>query len=90
VAAHTLSAPYFPEGVDGAALLAGINAAGVILASGLHPAMRGRYFRIGHMGAVSVADILAAVRALEEGLRGVGYTFEAGCGVAAAQRVIEG
>lgn len=90
VAAHTLSAPYFPAGVDGAALLAGINAAGVVLAGGLHPAMRARYFRIGHMGAVSGADILAAVSALEEGLRGVGYTFEAGCGVAAAQRVIEG
>ena len=90
VAAHTLSAPYFPAGVDGAALLAKINAAGVILAGGLHPAMRGRYFRIGHMGAVSGADILATVRALEEGLRGVGYGFEAGSGVAAAERMIEG
>ena len=90
VAAHTLSAPYFPEGVDGAQLLSKITAAGVILAGGLHPALRGRYFRIGHMGAVSAADILAAVRAIEEGLQAVGYRFEAGSGLAAAQRVIEG
>ncbi len=90
VAAHTLSAPYFPEGVDGAALLAKINAAGVVLAGGLHPAIRARYFRIGHMGAVSGADILAAVSAIEQGLRDVGYQFDAGSGLAAAQRVIEG
>ena len=90
IAAHTLSAPYFPDGVDGPALLGKINAAGVILAGGLHPVMRTRYFRIGHMGAVSAADILTTVRAIEEGLRDVGYAFEAGCGAAAALRSLEG
>lgn len=90
VAAHTLSAPYYPAGVEGAALLSAISAAGVTVAGGLHPAIRARYFRIGHMGAVRAADILTTVRAIEEGLRDVGYAFEPGCGVAAAQRAIEG
>jgi len=90
VAAHTLSAPYYPAGVEGAALLSAISAAGVTVAGGLHPAIRARYFRIGHMGAVRAANILTTVRAIEEGLRDVGYAFEPGCGVAAAQRAIEG
>lgn len=88
VAAHTMSAAYYPAGVDGAELLSKINAAGVILAGGLHPALRTRYFRIGHMGAVSAADILTTVGALEEGLQAVGYHFAAGSGLAAAQRLL--
>ncbi|MGB4804759.1 MAG: alanine--glyoxylate aminotransferase family protein [Anaerolineae bacterium] len=90
IAAHTLSAPYFPDGVDGAALLGKINVAGVILAGGLHPALRTRYFRIGHMGAVNAADVLATVGAIEQGLHGVGYRFDAGSGLAASQRVMQG
>nr|HID12605.1 alanine--glyoxylate aminotransferase family protein [Anaerolineae bacterium] len=57
-AATTLTAPYYPDGVD-RAVLAHIKEAGVIVAGGLHPAIKARYFRIGHMGAVSASDILA-------------------------------
>lgn len=88
LAAHTLTAAYFPEGVDGPGLLAKTGAAGVILAGGLHPEIRTRYFRIGHMGAVNGADVLATIGAIEKGLHGIGYRFEAGAGLAAAQRVL--
>lgn len=86
VAANTLTAPYLPAGVEGTALLNGVGAAGVILAGGLHPAIRSRYFRIGHMGAVNAADALAVVGALEQGLRAAGHACEMGSGLAAAQR----
>ncbi len=86
-AAHTLTAVYYPEGVDGA-LLAAVREAGVVLAGGLHPAIRTRYFRVGHMGAVSHSDILATVGAIEQGLARLRYTFEAGAGLAAAQAVL--
>jgi alanine-glyoxylate transaminase/serine-glyoxylate transaminase/serine-pyruvate transaminase len=89
VAAHTLSAVYYPDGVD-AKVLGAISAAGVILAGGLHPAIRARYFRVGHMGAVNAADILATVGAIEAGLARAGYRFEPGVGLAAAQEVIVG
>jgi alanine-glyoxylate transaminase/serine-glyoxylate transaminase/serine-pyruvate transaminase len=65
-----------------------INEGGVILAGGLHPAIKARYFRIGHMGAVSASDILATVGAIETGLARAGYEFEAGVGLAAAQEVL--
>jgi alanine-glyoxylate transaminase/serine-glyoxylate transaminase/serine-pyruvate transaminase len=85
--ATTLTAPYYPQGVD-QTLLGHISAAGVILAGGLHPAIKGQYFRIGHMGAVNESDILATVGAIEQGLAQAGYQFEAGAGLAAAQAIL--
>jgi alanine-glyoxylate transaminase/serine-glyoxylate transaminase/serine-pyruvate transaminase len=84
LAATTLTAVYYPDGVD-ASLLPKVAAAGVILAGGLHKEIRDRYFRIGHMGAVRPADILATLGALETGLAAAGYRFDHGAGVAAAQ-----
>jgi len=86
-AAVTLTAPYYPDGVD-RTVLGYIKEAGVIVAGGLHPAIKARYFRIGHMGAVSASDILATVGAIERGLARAGYEFEAGAGLAAAQEVL--
>jgi len=85
--ATTLTAPYYPDGVD-RTVLGHIKEAGVILAGGLHPAIKAQYFRIGHMGAVSASDILATVGAIEKGLSQVAYKFEAGVGLAAAQAVL--
>ncbi len=87
VTATTLTAPYYPEGVD-ASLLGHVSQAGVILAGGLHPAIKARYFRIGHMGAVTASDILTTVGAIERGLAAVGYRFEPGTGLAAAQAML--
>jgi alanine-glyoxylate transaminase/serine-glyoxylate transaminase/serine-pyruvate transaminase len=85
--ATTLTAPYFPDGVD-RTMLAHVKEAGVILAGGLHPDIKARYFRVGHMGAVSMSDILATVGAIEKGLAQVGYKFEPGVGLAAAQATL--
>jgi len=85
--AATLTAPYYPEGVT-SALLGHVNQAGAILAGGLHPAIKDRYFRIGHMGAVSASDILTTIGAIEQGLAQVGYQFEPGAGLAAAQELL--
>jgi len=85
--ATTLTAPYYPDGVD-STVLRYINEAGVILAGGLHPEIKARYFRIGHMGAVSASDILATVGAIEQGLGRAGYRYQAGVGLAAAQEVL--
>jgi alanine-glyoxylate transaminase/serine-glyoxylate transaminase/serine-pyruvate transaminase len=85
--AHTLSAVYYPQGVD-ATLPAKIKAQGVVVATGLHPAIRSAYFRIGHMGTVTPGDILVTVGAVERALLGSGYRFEPGVGLAAAQKVL--
>lgn len=85
VAARTMTAPRFPEGITKSDLLPPIRQAGVILAGGLHPQIKNEYFRIGHMGVVSANDLLATIGAIEAGLLACGYeAFEHGDGVAAA------
>ena len=89
IAAHTMTAPRFPAGVAGPDLLKHIGAAGVTLAGGLHPAIRAEYFRIGHMGPMTLNDVLAAIGAIEHGLKACGYAFAPGAGVAAAAQAYE-
>jgi alanine-glyoxylate transaminase/serine-glyoxylate transaminase/serine-pyruvate transaminase len=83
-AAHTMTAPRYPAGVTGSELLPRITKAGAILAGGLHPEIKAEYFRIGHMGATRMGDLLATIGAVEVGLAGCGYRFKPGAGVAAA------
>ena len=87
ITAHTMSAIYFPEGVD-ASLVGKVKGEGVVLAGGLHPANRAQYFRIGHMGTCTAGDILTTVGAIERSLLAVGYRLDVGAGVAAAQKVL--
>ncbi|MGL4618809.1 MAG: pyridoxal-phosphate-dependent aminotransferase family protein, partial [Chroococcidiopsis sp.] len=50
--------------------------------------LKGKIFRIGHLGFVSDRDILSAIGALEVALRELGYEgFTPGAGIAAAARV---
>jgi len=87
-AANTLSAPRYPSGVRGQDLLRKIREAGAILAGGLHPDIRAQYFRIGHMGAAKPGDLLAAIGAIEAGLKACGHPVELGAGIAAAQEIL--
>jgi alanine-glyoxylate transaminase/serine-glyoxylate transaminase/serine-pyruvate transaminase len=89
IAADTLTAVYFPDGVD-ASLLGEINKRGVILAGGLHPEIKNKYFRVGHMGSINQSDLLGTIGAIEAGLKAVGYRFEPGAGLSAAQSVLLG
>jgi len=84
-AAHTLTAPRYPAGLNGAEFLAGVLRQGVTLAGGLHPAIRSEYFRIGHMGAVTMSDIFATLSAIESALHECGYKFPKGASVEAAK-----
>jgi alanine-glyoxylate transaminase/serine-glyoxylate transaminase/serine-pyruvate transaminase len=86
-AANTMTAPRFPsgtEGINGAEFVSRVGKAGVTLAGGLLPPIRSEYFRIGHMGAANLGDILATIGAIEIALKESGYAFTPGTGVQAA------
>ena len=87
VSASTLSAIYYPEGID-AQLLGKVKASGIVLAGGLHSEIKAKYFRVGHMGAVSAGDVLATMSAIEKGLVELGHPVERGWGVSETQRVL--
>ncbi len=82
--AHTLSALYYPEGVD-ASLVGRVRGQGVVLAGGLHPELKTRYFRVGHMNLVGPGEVLATVGAVERALIAAGHRVLPGTAVSAAQ-----
>ena len=47
-AAHTMTAIYFPDNVNGPDLLKYANENGVMFAGGLHPDIGSKYFRVGY------------------------------------------
>lgn len=49
--------------------------------------LKGKIFRIGHMGYVDCYDLLRTISALEFSLIKVGYSMEPGAGVSAAQKI---
>lgn len=87
VAANTLSALYLPDGVD-AKLPQLVREDGVVIAGGLHPEIKTRSFRVGHMNAVNASDALTTIGAIERALVRAGSQIDLGAGVTAAQRTL--
>jgi len=85
VAGNTLSVLYLPEGIDSASLLPKIAARGVIVAGGLHPAVKATSFRVGHMGyTVTRPDYLRrTVEAVGGALREQGAKVDLNSGLEA-------
>ena len=87
--ADTLTTAFYPAGVDDA-FVGRVGQHGVAIASGLHAEIKGRYFRVGHMGVAGSAEIAQTVSAIEAALKDVGYLIETGLGVAAARAAYAG
>ncbi|MFT7072307.1 pyridoxal-phosphate-dependent aminotransferase family protein [Patiriisocius sp. Uisw_017] len=85
IAANTLSAVYYPEGINGTSLSATMVESNVIIAGGLLPEIKPSYFRIGHMGSVSSNDLIAVLSALERALIELGHPIESGKSLQAFQ-----
>jgi len=88
IAANTLSAVLYPEGI-GPELLGRIKARGVVVAGGLYPGRKGDYFRVGHMGYATTQDdmIVRTVQAIESALVESGLPVS-GLGVAACREAL--
>lgn len=85
--ANTLTVVRNPEGV-GDELVDAVRVEGVTIARAIHPELRGRSFRVGHMGICGPAEILTTLGALERALHRLGERVEFGAGLAAAQSVL--
>ena len=70
VAAHGLTAVYFPEGIEGPELLKKLAEKGFVVAGGIHKQLVGKYFRVGHMGYSTYAGHIQKLsKALEESIK---------------------
>lgn len=85
--ADTITATYYPQGVDDAAFRSEVEKNGVIIARGFGP-LEGKIFRVGHMGQVTSADLMATIGAIERSFKTLRFDIEFGSGLRAAQRAL--
>jgi aspartate aminotransferase-like enzyme len=83
-ASKTVTAAWLPDGAEWKAFNAGLKRHGVIVAGG-QDRLSGRIFRLGHLGAVTVEEILGAVSAIETVGLELGLDVTPGAGVGAAE-----
>jgi len=85
--AWAVTAVRAPEGIDGDELVAKVRTDhGIVLAPGQGP-LKGKVFRIGHLGQYDRFDIVRCLAALELTLGAMGYPVKRGAAVAAAEDV---
>ncbi len=87
VASRTVTAARIPEGLDWTSFNGAVRARGLVLAGG-QGKLKGRIFRVGHLGSVTPDDILAAIGVLEEVTIEHGLGVAPGAAVAATQRAL--
>ncbi|MDI6711859.1 MAG: alanine--glyoxylate aminotransferase family protein [Anaerosomatales bacterium] len=81
---------WVPEGVDGKAIVKIMkDKYGVTIAGG-QDEYAGKIFRVGHLGYFGEFDIITTLAALEMTLAELGYEFERGAGIRAAEAVFMG
>jgi aspartate aminotransferase-like enzyme len=85
--ANALTAICAPDGMDSGLIVKEMRSRfGAILSNG-QGEMRGRIFRLAHLGYYDVLDLLAAIAGLEIALTKLGHRVELGSGVRAAEEV---
>jgi aspartate aminotransferase-like enzyme len=87
VASRTVTAVRIPESIDWKSFNAAVRERGLVLAGG-QGKLKGKIFRVGHLGSVTTDDILAAVGVIEEAAILHGMDVAPGAAVAAAQRAL--
>jgi aspartate aminotransferase-like enzyme len=84
--ANGLTAVCVPQNVDGVLLLRRIHQDVGAMVAGGQAQLKGKIFRLAHMGYTDELDLIAAISSLERGLRAMGADIEPGSGLLAAQK----
>jgi aspartate aminotransferase-like enzyme len=89
-ASDVVTAVKVPQGIDGEKLVKTMrDTYGVTIAGG-QSELKGKVFRIAHMGYIEEFDIIVCISCLEKVLVQMGYKFNLGQGLKAAQEVFYG
>ena len=86
--ADGLTAVKIPESVDGSKFLKRLEGRFGIKVAGGQGHVKGKIFRVAHMGIIDELDIVGTLTAIELVLDELGFPVELGSGVAAATRVL--
>ena len=85
VASQTVTCVRLPEGLDWKTFNGELKARKLVVAGG-QGKLTGQVFRVGHLGSVTLDEILSAIAVIEEALVKLGWDTSPGVGVAAAER----
>lgn len=77
-----------PEGVDGQAIYKNLRVQYGITAAGGQDHLKGKIFRVSHMGYMDRFDVITALAAIEMTLKGLGHPVKLGSGVARAEELL--
>jgi len=85
---QSLTAIEAPAGVDGQAIYKDLRVKYGITGAGGQDKLKGKIFRIAHLGYADTFDVITAVAGIEMVLKGLGHPVKLGTGVAAAQEIL--
>jgi len=85
---NALTAIEAPAGVDGQAIYKDLRVKYGITGAGGQDKLKGKIFRIAHLGYADTFDVITAVAGIEMVLKGLGHPVKLGTGVAAAQEIL--
>ncbi|MBI4721986.1 MAG: alanine--glyoxylate aminotransferase family protein [Candidatus Stahlbacteria bacterium] len=88
--ANTVTAIKVPEGIDGSKLIDVLFYKYGVKVAGGQSQLKGKIFRIAHLGYMGQFDVIIAITATELALKDMGYGVEIGAGVKAAEEVLAG
>jgi aspartate aminotransferase-like enzyme len=86
-ASNVVTSVTSPTGLDSSQLVKGVQAGYNIVISGGQDELKGKIFRLGHMGTVQPEDVLRTVKAVGEVLVKLGHSCDPAVAVQAAQDV---
>ncbi len=85
---NALTAIEAPAGVDGQAIYKDLRVKYGITGAGGQDKLKGKIFRIAHLGYADTFDVITALAGLEMVLKGLGHPVKLGTGVGAAQEIL--
>jgi aspartate aminotransferase-like enzyme len=86
---NILTAVKTPAGVEGGKIVKTMQGKYMAYIAGAQDPNKGKFFRIAHLGYMGGFDIITALSALEMTLMDLGFKFEAGSALRAAQAVLK-
>ena len=85
---NALTAIEAPAGVDGQAIYKDLRVKYGITGAGGQDKLKGKIFRIAHLGYADTFDVITAIAGMEMVLKGLGHPVKLGTGVGAAQEIL--
>jgi len=85
---NALTAIEAPAGVDGQAIYKDLRVKYGITGAGGQDHLKGKIFRIAHLGYADTFDVITAIAGIEMVLKGLGHPVKLGTGVGAAQEIL--